>query len=132
MIRITQTRILNRNPYRQRRRLPLKRLRKHQWKRTKKNCLESLLLGVYVKAMPSNDHVELLTRTVVILAMALAFDDRLTPEESVEKVDQFIHDAKVQALRDMEIAEAQRVRSSEGITGGPRGHRLRRAVEEDF
>lgn len=53
--------------------------------------------------MTPNDQIELQQRALVILAMALAFDERLTFREMVAKQDDLIHSAKVQALRDMEI-----------------------------
>ena len=73
-------------------------------KRMSKNYLESILLKVYEDNMPADDQVELLQRTVVILAMALAFDERLTFREMVVKQDGLIIDAKTQALSDMQIA----------------------------
>ena len=69
-----------------------------------KNYLESILLKVYENHMVPDDQVELLQRAVVILAMALAFDDKLTFREMVAKQDELITDAKVQAMRDMETA----------------------------
>ena len=71
--------------------------------RMSKNYLESILLKVYVQGMEPDKRVEMLERALVIVAQSLAFDDRLSFREIVEKQEIIIRTAKVQAMEDMQI-----------------------------
>ncbi len=68
-----------------------------------KNYLESILLKVYVQGMEPDKRVEMLERALAIVAQSLAFDDRLSFREIVEKQEIIIRTAKVQAMEDMQI-----------------------------
>lgn len=69
----------------------------------KKNCLESLMLGVYVKAMTPDKQIEMLERALVIMSLSIAFDDEATTMQIIEKQEELIRTAKTQAMQDMEI-----------------------------